>query len=183
MNAAKTAIAAAIEPMRAAAVADARNRTAAFAERMIAVLQAADFDLDVAAPRPKTNISREQYRQQMSVRQFFERITTRDADRNAGLFQRRFDPRYVVVDVAGVQKQIDQAGEEASAGFDAFVAKLETKVGQHDAAEVTENGDLWGRSVVRVRKGETVEFWKTTRIINFSKYCLAFNQYPTRKAK
>ena len=62
-----------------------------------------------------------------------------------------------------------------------YVAKLTEKVGACDAAAVT--GELWQESLLVVRKGETVERWKTQQILNFSVYGKAFNQWPTRKVK
>jgi hypothetical protein len=81
----------------------------------------------------------------------------------------------------GIERLCDEAGDEAAASFDAYVAKLTAKVGQCDHASV--DGWLWQSSILRVVKGATVERWNTQQILNFSVYGKAFNQWPTRLLK
>ena len=90
---------------------------------------------------------------------------------------------YIVAgrDDEGVERLIEEAGQDAAASFDAYVAKLTAKVGPCEQAGV--EGALWQRSRLSVRKGPVVEQWITQQILNFSVYGKAFNQWPTRKCK
>lgn len=78
---------------------------------------------------------------------------------------------------------VAQAREDAAAQYDAFVAKLVTKVGEVEAADL-EGNHVWGYSFLKVTKADgTTETWKTQQIVNVSKLGTVFNQWPTRKVK
>jgi hypothetical protein len=81
----------------------------------------------------------------------------------------------------GIAYLVEQAREEAGLSFDSYVAKLTSKVGECDAAEVT--GWLWNHSYLAVSKGGKAEVWKTQQIINVSVLGKLFNQWPTRLMK
>lgn len=85
------------------------------------------------------------------------------------------------VNEEGIERLCNEAGDEAAASFDAYVAKLTSKVGDCEWAGV--EGALWQHSRLSVRKGPVVEQWLTQQIVNFSVYGKAFNQWPTRKCK
>jgi len=81
-----------------------------------------------------------------------------------------------------VERFVARAGEDASNAYTAFIAKLESKVGPCDRAELL-GEHVWGHSTLVVTKGEKTESWRTQQIINVSKLGRPFNQWPTRKLR
>jgi len=78
---------------------------------------------------------------------------------------------------------IKSACENAAFQYDAFIAKLDKKIGEAVSAELSGN-HVWSFSVLTVEKADgSIEHWKTQMIINFSKLGKMFNQFPTRKIK
>jgi hypothetical protein len=82
-----------------------------------------------------------------------------------------------------VEHKVGQVRAATAADFDAYVCKLNTKVGEHTAAAlVFETNYLWSNSTIDVSKLDgTVERWNTKTIVNCSVLGLVFNQWPTRK--
>lgn len=84
---------------------------------------------------------------------------------------------------SGVDYFVETARKNASLQYDAFIAKLESKVGEHISAELTGN-HVWGNSMLVVTKADgSVQKWKTQMIVNVSKRGKMFNQFPTRLVK
>ena len=167
-------IAQAINPSRAAAVDHAVRRAQNFVEVTKAELMGADMNLDLVAPMANRHMSREEYRQTLARYDFVNRITTHPATR------RRSDALGFNAD--GIAQFLSNIATDAAADFDAYVAKLESKVGECATAEI--QGVLWNESILSVTKMDgTVERWKTQMIINVSSFGKLFNQYPTRKLK
>lgn len=82
-----------------------------------------------------------------------------------------------------VEKFIQAAKADAAAQYEAFVAKLQQKIGEVKNATLKGN-HVWSYSILTVEKPDgTVEHWKTQMIINVSKLGKMFNQFPTRKVK
>ena len=81
------------------------------------------------------------------------------------------------------ERFIEAAKENAAAQYDAFVAKLNAKIGPVTSA-VLDGNHVWGYSNLTVvtEAGET-QVWRTQTIINISKLGKVFNQYPTRRVK
>jgi hypothetical protein len=168
----------AVLPLKAAAIERARNRAVELIENMREQLAAVDFDLDRAAPYPKTNIGRPAYMVAMSRRQMFQRVF-----RPTKCSRKMTDPDTVYLNEECRDLFIQHAGENAAFEYDAFVAKLNAKIGEVVSAEL-EGNHVWGHSILRVVKADgTKENWKTQMIINVSKLGKLFNQFPTRKVK
>jgi hypothetical protein len=175
-----TPIAAAVSPMKEAAVARSVEHAAQRIDEVLAGLEAVGMDVDQYAPRPKSfgpaYPGKEQYLKQQRRRQFVESITTAVpvpvSYPGAEKIRAKSDER-----VAAFLANIATA---AGAEFDAYVAKLEGKVGECAAAEV--RGYLWDGSVLTVTKSDgSVARWKTQMIVNCSVLGKLFNQWPTRK--
>lgn len=172
------AIAAAVLPLKDAAIeraeVEARKRVVWAAEK----LQEAGNDLRVVAPRPNGNMSRAVYRQADSLCLFFSHIT-----RWRATTWRRGEPQLVDIHPPAVERYIADARADASASYDAFVAKLEAKIGPCVSATLDGN-HVWAYSTLTVTKEDgRVERWKTQTIVNVSSLGKLFNQYPTRKIK
>jgi hypothetical protein len=165
---------AAIAPQKAETVARAqaytREQLVAFAAKF-----PAGADFKALAPRPDSfRTGREQYNRMMAYRSLAQRVVEVKHGGWPG-----YAETVIGVDAEGIDKLVEEAGEEAAASFDAYVAKLTAKVGECDEAAVC--GDLWHFSTLTVRKGDATESWHTQQILNFSVYGKAFNQWPTRK--
>jgi hypothetical protein len=95
--------------------------------------------------------------------------------------QRKRDLYKRMLTEAGQAHFITDARENAAAQYDAFVAKLNSKIGPVTSASL--QGDhVWGYSNLTVvtASGET-QVWRTQQILNVSKLGTVFNQYPTRR--
>lgn len=173
-----TPIAQAVEPLRTDAVAAAQTAAKARIARMTAALDAAGMNLDVVAPRPDSlRTNRETYRRMMAVRDAFAAIT-----RSTQAVRRPGEPCIVRVDQELCERMVRMSGEAADAEYTAFIAKLETKVGEHTAATLTGN-HVWGYSLLTVETPAGTQTWKTRQIGNVSKLGLHFPQWPSRKVK
>ncbi len=170
-----TPIASAVEPLRADAVARARQEAADLVERTFVKL--AEDPTYYAYPR---NIyGKREYAIQHGRYRLLQSLTK--AVHNNGVSSR--DGFTQVRDEAKVAHFIDDSGEVASQQYTAFIQKLEYKVGAHTAATLT-GGHVWGFSILHVTKADgSVEKWKTQQIINVSVLGKLFNQWPSRKVK
>lgn len=170
-----TPIAQAVETLKAPAVERAANQAR---ERLYHIASnLLGSDLAVAAPYPKGTMGRQAYAQAQGFYHLARAImqVKRESSRHGS-------PEHAVAtNEAGIERLVNEAAEATAAAFDAYVAKLETKVGTCDSAEVV--GMLWQGSTLTVRKGATVERWKTQQIVNVSVLGKVFNQWPTRLIK
>ena len=93
------------------------------------------------------------------------------------------DPDIRVKDEDGIAHYLAETAKDAGLDFEAYVYKLNKKVGEVVAAEL--GGDnVWYNSFLIVAKADqTKEVWNTQIITNYSKYGKAFNQFPTRLVK
>ncbi len=174
-----TPIAQAVQPLKAQAQAAAREQAQKRIDWARKVLAEAGFDMEVAAPCPKSNIGREAYKQAMARRDFLKGIVARES----GLCRRFGEPDIVAVDEERAAMVIANWEQMAGASFESFVAKLEGKVGEHAAASMLVDG-TWAYSLVEVTKPDgTVQRWKTQMIVNTSSLGTLFNQWPTRLVK
>lgn len=173
-------IATAIAPLRDAAIADANAQYDLMVAKAVAKLEAAGWDLDVAAPRPNGNMDRGDYMRMRAVCGFFSSIT-----RPLTCGRRIDEPDMVALDEARIEKVRGQVKAEAGASFEAYAAKLEKKVGAVVAAELMgDSAGLWSYSVLTVTLADgTVQRWKTQRILNCSGLGTLFHQWPTRLIK
>jgi len=169
-----TAIAQAVEPLRADAMDRARKAAGMLAE---------DTLKDQAA-HP------EQYTYPMGLGNSAWKIQKARRDRFLSLVTTKSDyvpgTGYVesyTRDEEKIAAFIAAAVEAAGLAYTAFIEKLESKVGAHSAATL-EGSHVWGYSVLTVTKADgSVERWKTQQIVNVSVHGLLFNQWPSRKMK
>lgn len=168
----------AIEPQRAAAVAAAVRQASIWVRAFVAKYPVG-VDLNVAAPYPSSiKLGHVAYLQQREVYGLARGLlnTKRPEDDVSGLHAIVTGPNE-----EQIERHLQRVQVEAGKSFDAYVAKLISKVGECDSATV--EGALWQHSILTVRKGEAVERWKTQQIINVSVLGKLFNQWPTRLLK
>ena len=129
-----------------------------------------NWDLDKAAPRPHSRMSRADYRYHNDRRSFLKDLTEGDGS---------------IRKMSKVKKAMhqEQAKKDAHGSYMAWVSKLTSKIGKPTThAEMT--GNPWTGSRIKVKTNDGEEqTWNTKMIINQSKYSKLFNQFPTRRAK
>lgn len=147
--------------------AEAQQRAEQYAREIIAqVVEAlAHYTLDECAPAPRAW-------QAPTVTVLQYKAAQRKRDLYKGLRSE-----------AGQAKFVLDARANAAAQYDAFVAKLNAKIGPVTSAKLTGN-HVWDFSNLEVvtEAGET-QVWRTQTIINVSKLGKVFNQFPTRQIK
>jgi len=166
---------AAIAPQRAACADQAAARVGAQLRKIAA--QLIGSDLKVSAPRGDSfRDSRNTY----LAKNAFYNVAVQVTARNDSGWP-KYEQPVTGVNEEGIARLVAVARDEATASFDAYVAKLTSKVGACDSATV--GGSLWQYSILTVTKGETVERWHTQQILNVSCLGTVFNQWPTRLLK
>jgi hypothetical protein len=162
---------------------DAMQRAEEYAREIISKttqeLEAAGFDLEVAAPFPSSyGYNRFEYEKKHAEYFLFQKLTTWRKSSYSN-----HEPHLADMDLARCEKFVKEARENAAAQYDAYVAKLNKKIGEVTLA-VLEGNHVWSYSILRVATtaGEK-QSWKTTMIVNQSKYGKVFNQFPTRRIK
>lgn len=172
-----TPIATAVAPLKQQAQDRAELAMTQRIEEVCATFEAHGWDLDKFAPYPNSGIGRAAYKQALAVRQFAESVTTyTQATRRHG------EPNIRAAAPAAVARKVAAARDMAGASYEAFVAKLEGKVGEHSAASL-HGSSVWGYSVLDVQTPAGEQRWITKQILNVSCLGTLFNQWPTRLAK
>jgi hypothetical protein len=165
-------IAMAIAPLRAEAAAHALEWATNDAAQAKAKWTAAGFDLDVVAPSAPRGASKAECAMARAAAAHYLQFVTRAPDSDAFVWSETCAQRYIARTVS-----------ETEADFDAFVLKLDGKVGAHTAAALV-SGATWAYSLLRVTLADgAVQDWKTQRITNCSSLGKLFNQWPTRLVK
>ena len=164
-----TAIAAAVEPLRAFAKEHAAKGAAELADRSIAA-----YEADPASIDPTFETIRSLGRTECALHSAkvarLRSLTTVKGGKFVG-------------DDKKVAAFIKDAEERASAQYTAFIQKLEMKVGEHTAATL-EGNHVWFTSLLTVTKADgSTEKWFTQQIANISKLGRPFPQWPSRKVK
>lgn len=166
-----SAIARAVEPLRAAAVERATKMAREIADETLA-----DY-----AKNPRrydypngSLLNRRDYSVQKQRRARLLRLVKNVGSTLVVKYER---------DDAAVEKYVVECGIMASEQYNLFIRKLETKVGDHLTA--TLDGDhVWGYSTLTVGKADgSTEQWRTQQIVNVSVLGKLFNQWPSRKVK
>ena len=167
-------IAQAVAPLKVPAVEEAVARASHHIETLVTQYQTTD--LNVVAPFPNSlRMSKRQYIEAKAKRSHLQAIL-KPVQHGYGAH----DPIILERDPEREQRYLDGVRAAVSAEFDAYVAKLEGKVGQ-GVLEATVSGNyLWQGSTLTVRKAEGVEQWHTQQIVNVSVLGKLFNQWPTR---
>lgn len=156
-----------------------------------------NWNFTAVAPMPSSfKDSRESYRQKNAVRAFYNNLFSHDyhatqkayddAVKNGEVEARYSAQKLYNIYTRDEQKEakfIEDAKRNAASQYDAFVAKLNQKIGVAKKATL-DGSHVWGHSFLEVvtESGE-LQTWKTQMIINVSKYGKLFNQFPTRKVK
>lgn len=180
-----TPIAQAVAPLKEDAVKHAEQEAKEYIARLTQKLEENGNDLNKVAPYPHNsfNMGREEYKTKLAKHDLYRSFTKARAGREYGIYRDNNSPELVDICPVRVEKFIETAKDLAAAQYEAFVFKLVKKVGQTvDAA--LEGNHVWGYSFLRVTlsTGEK-QVWKTQQIVNYSKYHLAFPQWPTRQIK
>ena len=169
----------AVMPLKSEAIERAEQEANRVIARVISEMESANWDLSVAAPRPNSRLSRNEYARLMSRHDLFRSLTTYTGDGT----RRPNEPEYRARSIEAEQRFITAAKQDAAVQYDLFVAKLAEKAGEATGA-VLNGSHIWGYSILTVTKANgAVERWKTQMIINVSKLGKLFNQFPTRKIK
>lgn len=174
----QNAIAIAVQPIKQASIDAAVEATREVIARIKAKLEAADWDLNVAFPRPSHNTSRATYMAQRAAHDYARCLVS-----PVHCSRRPSEPFLVTWSEEGVARAIDTAAKDAACQYEAYVCKLVKKVGECDAAKMGFNGGVWFDSDLVVTKGDAKEVWNTKCIINRSVHGKVFNQFPTRLRK
>jgi len=173
-----TPLAILVEPLRQHAMNAAAVRFNQVCAGVFKQLADHDWAINKAYPYPHGHMSRAQYAEAKRDHNLAASLT-----RVVGNPVRRFsDPLIVEADGAKQSKLIDEVRAMASSSFDAFVAKLEGKVGPYSSCAFLAEG-TWNNSVIEFQTPEGPARWKTQCILNISKLGLVFNQWPTRRVK
>jgi hypothetical protein len=180
----------AIEPMRSAASELATQQSIEQIERLTSALEANDWNITEIVNKRFRNAS---FGKRKEVAAPFKMITAIDDARmedvpytiRSRVQYMNVRPDFRVRDDHMEMAFIRQAQKDAESSFDAYAAKMVSKVGDDVVdAKLECKGNAWVRSTLVVtRKDGSIERWNTTMIVNFSVHGKAFNQFPTRKAK
>jgi len=173
----------ALHPLKAEAVAYAREDAQKVIDRVYKELKEAGFDINVAAPRPNSlRDGTSTYKQKNAKRGLFSALTER-ADKDVGYRYDRSAPEIVKLSDDGCSRFIENSAADAALQYDAFICKLVSKVGEVTGAKII--GDhVWGWSILTVTKADGSEQkWKTQQIRNYSVYGTPYLQWPTRIIK
>lgn len=177
-------VAIAIEPLRAAAVAMAREHAQSDIVAVREKLEAAGWDFRKAFPEPRWDDRNYKWLKfaQAEARAMVIPVGERSYMPKA--------PMFVNMDIEGCARHVVQAEQAADAQYELYALKLIGKIGDCNTAELTrEFGGVWGDSLLVVTKGAVLtpsfvtERWHTQMIVNRSKLGKRFSQFPTRKLK
>lgn len=170
-------IALAVMPLKTSAIEraekEAKDLVARYTEKLVEV----GFDLDIAAPYPR-NVWGNSYHAMLAKRNTFCMIA-----KSVKGARRHGEPAIYEICPEYITKFIENSKRDAAEQYDAFIAKLITKIGEVTEAKMI--GDhVWSFSILTINKPDgTVENWKTQMIVNVSKLGKLFNQWPSRKVK
>lgn len=174
-----TQIAVAVEPLRTQAMDAAEMFARQYAAGLLAELEAAGWDAKKVAPYPKNTLSRPAYIQAQNKYRMVRKLTRWVNHSEASIPS---NPEIVAPHAPALEEFAQEAREDASAQYSAFIAKLEAKVGAHTSATLQGN-HVWSHSILTVETPQGQQTWKTQQIINVSKLGKVFNQWPTRQVK
>lgn len=165
----------AVFPLKLEAVQAANDWAQKRVAAMTAKLEENGWDLGRTAPSPRFDDA--DYRWKQMTRSEYHHIT-----RSVHDVRRHGEPEIVRIDAEGVARFVADAERDAADMYDAFACKLVAKVGPCDDAQLS-GSHVWSHSILTVRKGSTVERWKTQQITNVSVLGKYFPQWPTRIVK
>lgn len=169
-----------VAPLKQAAVDIAVKRATDRVFGLIERIKAEGFD--ISSFRKMGNMTKQGYAELQLVRRI-TRTNNELAEANGFRKGSHGASTYVEVDHDGIEAVYRDVIDMAKAQFEEYVRKLTQKVGSYDTAEIEAINGVWGNSILTVTKDGVKTKWKTQIIVNFSKYGLPFNQFPTRIVK
>lgn len=173
----------AVEPMKQLSIARAVEYAQNRVNKALQMLADNNWNVESVFPYPNGNMSRASY-MTAKTRYGFATLITKKIAGQPSCHKRVDLETKVEPDQNGIDRHIKQVADDAAIAFDAYVHKLNQKVGEVTEAQVTTSWDLWMDSDLAVVKADgTKEVWNTKCITNYSKFGLAFNQFPTRMTK
>jgi hypothetical protein len=173
MNAVETAV----FPLKAKAVEAAEQRALEKIASVMDDLSANGWDLNVCAPRPHGMMSRAAYKQAAAKVTLYASLTSATATS-----LRHGQPDIRVRNPLGEANLVAMFRMSAAASFDAYVAKLNLKIGECASATLRPLAGVWGYSELDVVTVNGVaQTWRTQMILNCSVLGTLFNQWPTRQ--
>ena len=169
-------IEAAVRPLKEEAI----DRAVSLAEKIIREvkeeLARVEWDANKVAPMPSSHMSTATYRQGKTKYTLY-RLVTKPLHGS----RRLKDPDVRVESKEHEDRFLAKAREDAALSYEAFILKMVEKIGKVESAKLT-GTHVWGYSFLDVvKEGGLKERWKTSMIVNVSKYGLLFNQFPSRK--
>lgn len=159
-------------------IAMAEKMAKEFIDTRLNVLKNNDWDLNKVAPRARSNMSREDYKQAENKRSLYTSITKSKSEGSMALKSGPDirEPNKVMID-----RYIEMNKKEAEAAYRSFMEKMIHKIGK-PVVDAKMTGNIWTNAVLHVTTDDgEKQSWKTQMILNFSKYQRMFNQFPTRK--
>lgn len=167
-----------VEPFRKDAIVRAKEVALKKIEVLKHDLNLYRFDRKAFAPYPNSmKMDMYHYQIALSKYKFVYYLTT-----GIKCSINRTEPDYCVINEDNVNQFINDAMMNADQEYTAFITKLISKIGDCDSATIS-GSHVWDFSVITVHKGNNIEYWKTTMIVNVSKFGKLFNQFPSRKIK
>lgn len=155
---AKHPVAIAVEPERVKATEWAKERAEKTCREIGEGLARFDGEINRYAPYPSNRDMWEaDYKAKVARYHLIHKLTHKSPDPREGN----------VLNPAACNRFVLDAMAEASSSYDAFIEKLVGKIGDCDSATL-DGSHVWGESLLTVRKGDKVEYWRTTQIVNRS---------------
>jgi hypothetical protein len=176
-----TPIETAVAPLKNQAVEAAEVYARHMISKVREDLEANDWDINKAAPYPSYRSYGRDYETAKAKYNRYHSLTKEDPSKGYQV-NNGHSPVIVVIDEDRIERFVQSYREMAAAQYEAFVAKLVSKVGEHTAATLETPSGVWDYSYVNVTtpNGE-VDRWKTQCIGKYSKNGKYFHQWPTRK--
>lgn len=178
-----TAIETAVAPLKQQAIDSADHRAREIVENVRKDLEAHGNDINAAAPYPRWDSYGYEGQRAKSKYSLYHSLTEQDPTLGYQVSNGK-SPVIVVVSNDRVERFVEEMKAMAAAQYEAFVAKLVSKVGPHTDAVLSTPTGVWDYSYVLVTKaGGSTENWKTQCISKYSKLGKFFHQWPTRLLK
>lgn len=169
----------AVLPLKQDAIDRAERDAKVYIENMVSELKAANWDLRIAAPWPRSsNAGRVEYMTGCAKHRQYSNLTGyKEWESRPNL------PLIVHRDSKKCAKFVEDCKAAAAVQYDEFVKKLVGKIGPVNTVMLTGN-HVWGYSLLDVTllTGEQ-QRWKTQQIVNVSKLGKYFAQWPSRQVK
>lgn len=165
-------IAIAVRPMKEAAIKTAARYAKDYIKSVLEDLEAHGWDLNVCAPYPPYNEYGKEAEFKRAKHNSYANLTECANNLKGPLLTKKSAAREKVY--------IDLCKKQAAATYEAYVAKLISKIGDVTKVEIEQVLDLWLLSVLRITKPDgAVQRWQTKMKWNCSKFGKVFAQYPT----